>query len=447
MAAAAMTAPLERGRGLVEVVDALGPGLEFDQDPLSRERVARRARARGPWLGLDRAVVVESDDGSGRGVRALVGVPVSTFAGCRIEVGWTGAVCDDRGPILVGRVDGVADPSPVVVRVVSGLRDAPWHGREDATRIALEGRQRHRMRRATDRVIGGRAWEMPAGSLEQSRFASAHARPEYSLRRLPARFLRGLERLLDPDERLLYAIERQPVARSGVFDRLRRRVDRRAALLILTDRQIGWLIDHADPDRYLSDWGVDVEVIPVEALAGVEVRRRSPVVELRIRSAHGTTLAVLPEEYQAESRVAAALAQRFIPVAGMTALRRRYPVAAQEPGWSRIEAFGQVEAARALMARCPEAPLASLFSPRRPGQREPGLWALMRDEMLFVNARNTIRQSLASVHSVRLALSPLSGRIEIVGEPGGVLAFPAPLADDAADLVRATRRLMGNRAS
>ena len=442
-----MSVPLDPGRGMVEVVEALGPGLEFDQDPATHERVARRARNRGPWLGLDRAAVVDSDDGSGRGIRVLVAVPVSTFAGCRIEVAWTGAVRDDRGPILVGRIDGTPDPSHAAVRVVTGLPDAPWLGRDEAARVAHEGRQRHRARRAADRVTGGRAWELPASSLEAARFTSPHALPEYAIRRLPPRYLRGLERLLDAEERLLYAIERQPVALSGSLDRLRRRFDRRAALFALTDRQVVWLVDHADPDRYLSDWGVDVEIVPVESLTALEVRRRSSVVELHVRTVRGTTVATLPEEFEAEVRLAATLAGRFVAAPGTRAPRRRYVVTAREPDWSHAEAFAQVEAARALLARCPEPPLAALFSPRRPGQRQPALWALTSDAVLFVDSLRTVRQPLARAHAVRLILSPLTGRIELVGEPGGVLAFPAPFSDVAADLVRATRCLMANAAS
>ena len=442
-----MSTPRDPGRGLVEVVEALGPGLEFDEDPATHGLVGRRARDRGPWLGLDRAAVVDSDDGSGRGIRVLVAVPVSTFAGCRIDVAWTGGVVDDRGPILVGRIDGAPGPLPAVVRVVSGAPDAPWIDRDEAARVAHEGRQRHRARRAADRVTGGRAWELPASSLERARFTSPHALPEYSIRRLPPRYLRGLERLLDPDERLLYAIERQPVALSGALDRVRRRFDRRAALLAITDRQVVWLVDHADPDRYLSDWGVDVEVVPVELLAGLEVRRRPPVVELHVRTARGTTVTSLPEELDAEVRLAAALAGRFVATQGTSLPRRRYEVEAVEPDWSRPEAFAQVDAARALLARGPEQPLAVLFSPRRPGQRHPALWALTSDALHFVDPVRTVRQPLKAAHALRLVLSPLAGRIELVGEPGGALRFPAPFSDVAADLVRSTRRAMANAVS
>jgi hypothetical protein len=442
-----MSAPRDPGRALVEVVEALGPGLEFDQDPATHELIARRARNRGPWLGLDRASVVDSDDGSGRGLRVLVGLPASTFAGCRIEIAWTGALADNSGPILVGRVDGVADPLPAVVRVVGGAPDGPWLDRDEAARIAHEGRQRYRARRAADRVTGGRAWDLSAASLEQARFTSPHALPEYSIRRLPPRYLRGLERLLDPDERLLYAIERQPVMLSGALERLRRRQDRRAALLAVTDRQVVWLVDHADPDRYLSDWGVDVEVVPVESLAGLEVLKRSPVVELRVRTARGLTVAVLPEEFEAEVRLAAALAGRFVATPGARLPRRRYEVDAVEPDWSRPEAFAQAESARALLARGPEEPLAVLFSPRGPGQRQPAMWALASDALYFVDPVRTVRQPLKAAHALRLVLSPLAGRIELVGEPGGVLKFPAPFSDVAADLVRSTRRVMANAAS
>ena len=120
---------------------------------------------------------------------------------------------------------------------------------------------------------------------------------------------------------------------------------------------------------------------------------------------------------------------------------------AVEPDWSRPEAFAQVDAARALLARGPEQPLAVLFSPRRPGQRHPALWALTSDALHFVDPVRTVRQPLKAAHALRLVLSPLAGRIELVGEPGGALRFPAPFSDVAADLVRSTRRAMANAVS
>jgi len=435
-----MTVAGDRREGLVEVVEPLGPGLEFDQDPVTRERIARRARRAGPWLGLDRAVLVDSDDGTGRGVRALVGVPSSTFAGCRIGVAWTGALVDDRGPILIGRVEGVADPPPAVARVVSERPTSAWLGPEEAYHLAREGRRRYRVRRTADRVVGGQAWDRPIVGPEYARFATPHAWTGYSLRRLPPRYARALERLLDPNERVLYAIERPAVPGARLFERSHRRRDRRAASLVLTDRQACWLVDHADPDRYLSDWGVDVESIAIETVVGIDIRRRSGAVEIHIRTPIGATRATLPTEYAAEAEVFAALVRRFVAASGTTAVRRRYPVAECEPDWSRVEAFHQVDEARSLAARHEGPSLGLLFSPRRPGRREAALWVLAEDGLRSISSGGIVLQRLDAVHAIRLVLSPREGRVEVVGVPGVALDFPAPFADDAAALVRSIRR-------
>ena len=56
---------------------------------------------------------------------------------------------------------------------------------------------------------------------------------------------------------------------SGLVERVRRQRARRAALLLLTDRQVAWLVDHAAPGSLPVRLGVDVISIPVEQLVGV----------------------------------------------------------------------------------------------------------------------------------------------------------------------------------
>ena len=59
-----------------------------------------------------------------------------------------------------------------------------------------------------DRIVGGRAWDASGATPEAARFTTPHSLAEYSLGRLPLRFVRGLRDLLDPDERILYSVER-----------------------------------------------------------------------------------------------------------------------------------------------------------------------------------------------------------------------------------------------
>jgi len=430
---------------IVEVIEPLGPGLDFGVDAAGRPLVATHARTRLAWLGLDRAEVVESDDGSGRGVRVLVAVPTSTFSGCRIQVRWTGGLVDRQGPILLASVAGMPDPLPAAVRAVAAVPDGTWLDAGEAAHLAADARRLYRTRRAADRIVGGRAWEPRVGSLEDRRFTSPHARSEYSLAHLPPRYLRGLRQVLDPDERVLYVIERPAVTSAGFVDRVRR-LDRRGALLVLTDRQVAWVVDHADPDRYLSDWGVDIELVPLECLTGVRVETGQPGIELRFVTAHGETAAPLPEEYGAEADVAAALARRFVPSPGVALPRRTYPVDAAEPDWSRAETFGQGSEARSLLARVAHPVGAALYSPSRPGQRQPELWTAAEGAVVAVTARATEQYPLSGIHALRVILSPLAGRLELVGDPGAHVTYPAPFGDVAAAFVRGVRRLMASSA-
>jgi hypothetical protein len=445
--AATMTSPAPGTRPeIIEVTEPLGPGLDFGVDAAGRPVVATHARSRLAWLGLDRAEVVESDDGSGRGIRVLVGVPVSTFAGCRIQVQWTGGVVDRHGPILVARVAGMPEPLPAIVRTVAAAPDGRWLDAGEAAHLAADARRLYRTRRAADRIVGGRAWEPRVGSLEDRRFTSPHARSEYSLAHLPPRYLRGLREVLDPDERVLYAIERPAITSAGFVDRVARRIDRRGALLVLTDRQVARVVDHADPDRYLSDWGVDIELVPLECLTGVRVETGQRVIDLRFVTPHGETTMLLPEEYAAEADVAAGLACRFVPAPDVAFPRRTYPVEAAEPDWSRAETFGQGTEARSLFARVAGPVGTALYSPRRPGQRQPELWTAAEDAIVAVTNRGVERYPVSRIHALRVILSPLAGRLELVGDVEAHVTYPAPFGDVAAAFVRGVRRLMATGA-
>jgi hypothetical protein len=431
---------------IVVVTDPLGPGLDFTIDRAGRPLVASRARSRMAWLGLDRAEVIESDDGSGRAVRALVGVPVSTFAGCRVQVTWTGGVEDTGGPILVGRVEGIPDPSPAAVRTVAAAPTSRWLDAEEAAHLAADGRRRYRTRRAANRIVGGRAWEPRMTAIEDRRFTSPHARSEYSLAQLPRRYLHGLRQVLDPDERVLYAIERPAMTSAGFVDRVIRRIDRRGALFVLTDRQVAWVVDHADPDRYLSDWGVDIELVPLESLSEVRIDPGPRGIDLDFITTRGRTVVTLPAEYLAEADEAAALARRFTPAAHGGLPRRTYPVNATEPDWSRAAAFDQESEARALFAVVPDPVGVALYSPRRPGHPEPELWTAAAGDVVSVTSRGQVRHPVIGIHALRVVLSPLAGRLELVGQHQGHVTYPAPFGDIAAAFVRDVRRLMATSA-
>ncbi len=430
---------------IVEVEEALGPGVDFERDPASG-LVARRARPARLWLGFDRAALAESDDGLGRRVPVLVALPASTFRGARIAVELTGAWRGDQGVILVGSVPGGPSLSPMLARIAGNVdSQATWLDRETAEREARTAYQRFRERRSHARISGGRAWR-PSGTLgpELARFTTPHSTAEYSLSRLPPRFLRGLEGLLDDDERVLYWIERPILTDVSLVRRLRERIDRRAALLVLTDRQLLWIVDHAQPDQYLSDWGVDVELLPVERVVEAECAPRDGAVELRVGTPAGGRTYQLPAELEEEIRVMRDLLSRFTPSAARSLPRRRYRLDAIAFDADAAARFDQESVARRgyEAAAADGAVSAFLFSPSRPGQRSPAA-LILRPTAVELDVRDRRRAiGLADVVTINVTLSVLVGRLSV--GPGVAITYPAPLADRGAAFVRLARRALAN---
>ncbi|MGH2465153.1 MAG: hypothetical protein ACRDGI_06805 [Candidatus Limnocylindrales bacterium] len=267
---------------------------------------------------------------------------------------------------------------------------------------------------------------------------------EYRLSRLPPRFLRGLEGLLDDDERLLYSIERPMLMDVSLVRRLRSRVDRRAALLALTDRQLLWIVDHAQPDQYLSDWGVDVELVPVERLRAVGCVRRDDAIELVIATPAGGRTFKLPAELEQEAQVMRDLLARFSPSASQGLPLRRYPLEAIAFDADVATRFDQEQVARREYegAGANGEVLAFLFSPSRPGQRWPAS-LIPRPTHVELAAHGQRRAiALADVVSIKLTLSVLVGRLSVGPDIG--VTYPAPLADRGTAFVRMARRALAN---
>ena len=437
---------------LAEVERALGPGVDFDRDP-RLGLVGRRARRITPWPGLDRAALLDSDDGHGRRLPVLVAVPTSTFAGARLSVDLAGGWRDRGRTTLLGHIEGAALPPRDLARIAANVApEATWLDPAGARREAREAGRRYRERRAHARIMGGRAWQ-PAGALppDLARFATPHSAAEYRLSKLPPRFLRGLEGLLDDDERVLYWIERPMVVDVALVRRLRGDVDRRAALLALTDRQVLWLVDHARPDRYLSDWGVDVELIAVELVRRADIEARRDEVRLSVTTEAGERVYRLPTELEAEIEVMGELLTAFAPTAARNLPLRRYDVAQIPFDAEPAERFGQGHEARHAYegAAADGEVLASLYSPARPGQRRPAT-LLLRPSMVELlgdgrggGQNGTLgRIQLDTVVSIRLTLSPMAGEISI--DPGISMTYPAPVADHATAFVRLLRRALAN---
>lgn len=429
--------------GLVEVEEALGPGVDFERDGRLGS-VGRRARSGGVWLGFDRAALVDSDDGLGRRLPVLVALPASTHAGARLVVELIGGWRSSQGSLLVGHLAGGPPPVPALARIAGRVDDgATWLDPEAAIHEARLGHQRFRERQSHARIVGGRAWHALGDlSPERARFVTPHSTAEYSLAKLPQRFIRGLEGLLDDDERVLYWIERPMITDLGLLQRLRGRIDRRAALLALTDRQLLWIVDHAQPDRFLSDWGVDVELVPVERLVAVECREGDGQVRLKVTTPAGERGFDLPVELTDEVAVMRDLLARFTPAAASGLPRRRYALDPIDFDPEPAARYGQTTEARRLHDAAADGGdlLAFLFSPRRPGQPDPAALVLRPGEVELTGRRQTVR--LSEVLAISLTLSPLVGMLSLSSNVA--LRYPAPLVDRGAAFTRLARRALAD---
>jgi len=433
----------------VEVEEALGPGLDYDRDLERGGIVIRGARAGGLWLGTDRAFLVDSDDGHGRAVPVLVALPASSFVRARIDAELSGGFLDAPGCVLVARLPGATLPVDAALRAAGRVSpDAVWIDSRHASERAAGARRSFRERRGRGRITGGLAWRPPEGmSAAALEAGGVYSRAERSLKRLPPRFLRGLEGMLDPDERLHYSIQRPWRSDAGLLSRVRGGRDHRSGLLLLTDREVLWLVDHMNPDSYLSDWGVDVDVVPVEQLTGVRVEDGRDMLRLVLQTAGGRHSVAVPVELEAEVRVFESLLSRFLPDRNRGRLRRVYTAGVVEFVEETAGRFRQLDEARALQeAARHEAGelLAFVYSPRREGQRHAlGLW-LSRREVGVVGPRPE-RLPLNELRSVSVVLSPLVARVTLRGTDRTLtFTYPASLAVHGAALVRLLRRLWAN---
>jgi hypothetical protein len=143
----------ERSRVIVEVDEPMGPGVEFELNIGGIGSTARRGRVRGPWLGLDRGHLVDTDDGLGRAVPVLIALPASTFVGCRIEVR-----CGQRSPPSSAGNDG-PPVEYLPVRSQPRIHSSPSAGPPDDLTRSLPAWECDGIRlcpcRAADEVDGG----------------------------------------------------------------------------------------------------------------------------------------------------------------------------------------------------------------------------------------------------------------------------------------------------
>lgn len=440
---------VEARRIVVEVERASGPGPVVELDDRGRP-VVRRFRTEGLWLGFDYGVVPETDDGRGRSLAALVALPASTFPGCRIEAELVGAIVAGERAVVLAALPGTVMPALGLARAAAAVAETDVLDADAAAALVRQAQVRYRERARAGRPTGGRAWAA-IGVLppELARFATPHSPAEYRLAQLPPRIVRGLEGILDDDERILAWVRRPGLAEAGFLDAIRRgRRDRREAVLLLTDRQLVWVVDHAEPGQFLVEWGVDIELVSLERLARIRREATGDAIRLSVEGDVGGSAGrrsyELPVEAAAETDVLVALLERFTPEGSGGRPVRRYDLVARAADLEEADRFRQREAAAALLERAGELGevLGFLFNPRRPGTREASALAVFEWGAAHLTPGGVVRMPAAGLAGLALTLSPLVGRLTLV--PGPAFAYPAPFSTTAAGVTRLLRRVMAN---
>ncbi len=358
-----------------------------------------------------------------------------------------------RRAVLVTALPGHPVPVEPIIRVAARMPDGELRGVDEAMRVVRRANERFRRRRAAGRGPMRPAWLPIDLETREMTGASIASSAERGLSHLPPRFVRGLAGLLDADERILASIERPPDTSGGILA-WRRPRDRRAALLVLTDRQVLWLVDHVPPGRYLLDWGVDAELLPLERLVDLRIRfdeRRTAETGLGLRTDAGETIFALPSDLEPEARAFALLLARFLPGEAESVVRRRYPVEPlpfdPEPASRYRQGEEAARRVAALGALGSAEPLAAFYAPRRERVKRSVALVLTAHELLADFDEEVVAVPLSALRLVGVALSPLVGRVEFHG--GGRplrFTYPSPLSEAAAAFVRTCRRAWANAA-
>ncbi len=448
----------------VRIEEPGGAGLELAVDRSRPGPVITGARSGGTFLGFDRGAVFEADTGDGTPLAAVVALPASSAAGCWVEATVRDVLADGSGrTVLVTALPGHALPVEPLIRVAARMPEGRLRGPEEARAVVRRANERFRRRRARGRMPMRPAWLPIDLETRQVTGADIASAAERDLGRLPPRFVRGLTGLLDPEERILATVERPPEAGGGLLA-WRRQRDRRAALLMLTDRQLLWLVDHVAPSRYLLDWGVDAQLLPIERLRDLRLRfgaeAGSAPTGLLVRTDAGESAFPLPADLEPEARALGEVLARFLPREGVGAVRRRYPVEAIPFDPEPAQRFGQGDEAvgrvAGLAASAAATPLAAFYAPRRERVKQSVAVVVTEREILAdVAGRGrpagdgtVVRVPLETLRLVSLALSPLMGRVEL--HAGGTplrFSYPSPLSEPATAFVRTCRRAWANVAT
>jgi hypothetical protein len=192
------------------------------------------------------------------------------------------------------------------------------------------------------------------------------------------------------------------------------------------------------------DWGVDLEIIPVERIREVDVAAQRGHVRLQVTTPAGSRAYRFPGELAAEARVMGDLAARFTPGCSRGLPRRLYGAEAMAFDVEPIRPFGQAVEADAILAdaRATGPVRAFLYSPRRQGQKQGAALVLRDTTVEIIGPAGSRSHALGDTDAITVALSPLIGHVGF-GRGFG-LAYPAPLVAQGATFVRQARRALAD---
>jgi inorganic pyrophosphatase len=448
---------------------AAGPGNRYRGDRDSGAVVLNGLDFDIPRRPLEQGHLMDTRGSDGLPLRALVAVRIPTFAGCLVPVHPVGMALspDGKAPVVIAvpavdqslaAIREVGD-LPETVRqaideVVPGATIAPAAAAEDTIRAAREAHRRAALEAAHGRRSVP-AWKVAdeRAPLIDGREAQPHTFAEQAVPKLPARFQEYIARALLPEERILMFIHRPATEAGGGF-RLRR-TKLREGIMVLTDRQVLFMIDSLEPGSLLVHWGYIARVSAVERIAGVQVRTGPHLVGLDVTfaAARGaeTVSFELPASLKDAAEDAADLLRAFVPRTGTRALRRRYARALPRELPSLAEYQGEAEVPAWAEALLPDERLLAWAQAPLSGGPSPQLVVGERRVALTGGRRQTGGVEFIAVDditSLEMTLSLIGSGLEIaVGDGEAVrraaLRFDYPAAPRFLAAFTAIRHLMG----
>ncbi len=295
----------------------------------------------------------------GTPLQALVFTGLPTFRGCvvraRVEGALEGRTADGTRHALVfsaaegGLQQAREDLLQAALGAGAGLLG--WRPStkvkcldvDDASRLLADGRNDYAGHRARERALRyGAAWKAQPGEWrrDDSLYAEPHTWAERMVASLPTRFRKYVEDELLDDERILAFVDRPPFRppgpRWGVL--LRRPLPE--GLLIVTDRQMLFMVDAIPPGATMVHWGYIARSTAVERISAARLRADAgrAVLEVAVQALSGVehfSIVFPPAHRDALQEVHSVLARFSAPG---HAVRRLYREEEKGPSMELCEA-------------------------------------------------------------------------------------------------------------